>query len=152
MWKNGEWKVIGRLTNTNISQISETNVPLQLLLSLFRIIEPTSGTIYIDGVDITKIGLHDCKLLRYLQPLLSAYIFRIKYVPPSQLCPNHQISLRALLEKMSTQLERIQTRISGLPSNMYVTPTTLWFYSLTPLTVASQTIHRVSFWRTRRAC
>ncbi|KIP05505.1 hypothetical protein PHLGIDRAFT_128871 [Phlebiopsis gigantea 11061_1 CR5-6] len=29
-----------------------------LLLSLFRIIEPASGTIYIDGLDITKVGLH----------------------------------------------------------------------------------------------
>ncbi|CDO77661.1 hypothetical protein BN946_scf184969.g12 [Trametes cinnabarina] len=32
-----------------------------LLLSLFRIIEPASGTIYIDGVDITKVGLHDLR-------------------------------------------------------------------------------------------
>ncbi|KAL1943159.1 hypothetical protein VTO73DRAFT_4830 [Trametes versicolor] len=32
-----------------------------LLLSLFRIIEPASGTICIDGVDITKVGLHDLR-------------------------------------------------------------------------------------------
>ena len=129
MWENGKWKVIGRLTSANISQISGANVPLQLLLSLFRIIEPTSGTIYIDGVDITKIGLHDCKLLRYLQPPLFAHIPRIKYVPPSQLCPNRQTSLRVLSEKMLTQLGRIQMRISGLPSNTYVTPMTMILFA-----------------------
>ncbi|TFY68212.1 hypothetical protein EVJ58_g1149 [Rhodofomes roseus] len=32
-----------------------------LLLSLFRIIEPASGTIFIDGVDIAKVGLHDLR-------------------------------------------------------------------------------------------
>ena len=32
-----------------------------LTLALFRIIEPAGGKIYIDGVDISKIGLHDLR-------------------------------------------------------------------------------------------
>ncbi|KAF9048225.1 multidrug resistance-associated ABC transporter [Hymenopellis radicata] len=32
-----------------------------LLLALFRIIEPVEGAIFIDGIDITKIGLHDLR-------------------------------------------------------------------------------------------
>lgn len=32
-----------------------------LSMSLFRIIEPAEGTIRIDGIDITKIGLHDLR-------------------------------------------------------------------------------------------
>src|SRR4051812_47581132 len=32
-----------------------------LALSLFRILEPSQGTILIDGVDVTQIGLHDLR-------------------------------------------------------------------------------------------
>lgn len=28
-------------------------------MALFRILEPASGTIFIDGIDITSLGLHD---------------------------------------------------------------------------------------------
>jgi ABC-type multidrug transport system fused ATPase/permease subunit len=40
-----------------------------LLLSLFRIIEPASGTIVIDGMDVTRIGLHTRKYSNYLSRL-----------------------------------------------------------------------------------
>ncbi|KAJ2933863.1 hypothetical protein H1R20_g3220, partial [Candolleomyces eurysporus] len=39
-----------------------------LLLALFRIIEPASGTIFIDGVDITKIGLYDLRSIISIVP------------------------------------------------------------------------------------
>ena len=32
-----------------------------LTLALFRIIEPVSGSILIDSIDITKLGLHDLR-------------------------------------------------------------------------------------------
>ena len=32
-----------------------------LALSLFRLVEPASGTITVDGIDITAIGLHDLR-------------------------------------------------------------------------------------------
>ena len=40
----------------------------QLLLALFRILEPAEGTIFIDGVDITKIGLHDLRSAMTIVP------------------------------------------------------------------------------------
>jgi ATP-binding cassette subfamily C (CFTR/MRP) protein 1 len=40
----------------------------QLLLALFRILEPAEGTILIDGVDITKIGLHDLRSAMTIVP------------------------------------------------------------------------------------
>jgi ATP-binding cassette, subfamily C (CFTR/MRP), member 1 len=43
-----------------------------LLLAILRIIEPDSGWIFIDGIDISTIGLHDCR---------SASTSRV-YIPP----------------------------------------------------------------------
>ena len=40
----------------------------QLLLALFRILEPAEGTILIDRVDITKIGLHDLRSAMTIVP------------------------------------------------------------------------------------
>ncbi|KAF8631681.1 hypothetical protein AX15_002266 [Amanita polypyramis BW_CC] len=39
-----------------------------VLLALFRIIEPVSGTICIDGVDITKLGMHDLRSVVAIVP------------------------------------------------------------------------------------
>jgi ABC-type cobalamin/Fe3+-siderophores transport system ATPase subunit len=32
-----------------------------LMTALFRLVEPCSGTIYIDGIDVCRLGLHDVR-------------------------------------------------------------------------------------------
>ena len=47
---------------------SQADVGSSWLQALFRIIEPASGTIYIDGLDITDMGLHDLRSRLALVP------------------------------------------------------------------------------------
>ena len=42
-----------------------------LMMALFRIVEPTSGTIFIDGLDITEMGLFDLRSRLALVPQAS---------------------------------------------------------------------------------
>ncbi len=44
-----------------------------MCLSIFRIIEPASGTIYIDDVDITKLGLNCLRKTITIIPQVIAY-------------------------------------------------------------------------------
>ena len=47
---------------------SQADVGSFWVQALFRIIEPASGTIYIDGLDITDMGLHDLRSRLALVP------------------------------------------------------------------------------------
>ena len=51
-----------------VCKVGDANKSPQLLLALFRILEPAEGTILIDGVDITKIGLHDLRSAMTIVP------------------------------------------------------------------------------------
>lgn len=62
-----------------------------LTLSLFRIIESTHGCIEIDGVDISKIGLHDLRSVLTIIPQVSW----IKY----------SFSINAFFPKLSRSLQ-----------------------------------------------
>ena len=52
----------------HVCKVGDANKLPQLLLALFRILEPAEGTILIDGVDITKIGLHDLRSAMTIVP------------------------------------------------------------------------------------
>ena len=66
MWSNRCWEVICK--TRRICKVLITNRPSQLLLALFRILEPAEGTILIDNTDITKIGLHDLRSAMTIVP------------------------------------------------------------------------------------
>lgn len=51
-----------------------------LTLSLFRIIEATSGSIFIDGEDISKIGLHDLRRRITVIPQVAQSLLILFYI------------------------------------------------------------------------
>ena len=69
------WPNWSRKVDCEFSCACSVEVPIadqlsQLLLALFRILEPAEGTIFIDGVDITKIGLYDLRSAMTIVPQL----------------------------------------------------------------------------------
>jgi ABC-type transport system involved in Fe-S cluster assembly fused permease/ATPase subunit len=66
MWPHRCREVICKISR--VCKVGDANKSPQLLLALFRILEPAEGTILIDGVDITKIGLHDLRSAMTIVP------------------------------------------------------------------------------------
>lgn len=58
LWKNWSGKIFSSFKHLLTDRLL---MLFQLLLALFRIIEPSSGTIYIDGINIMDVGLHKRK-------------------------------------------------------------------------------------------
>ena len=48
-----------------------------MFLSLLRILEPSEGTIYIDDVDISKLGLDDLRRKLTIIPQVKQYILAV---------------------------------------------------------------------------
>jgi ATP-binding cassette subfamily C (CFTR/MRP) protein 1 len=68
LWPNRSRKVICEFSCACTVEVPIANRLPQLLLALFRILEPAEGTILIDGVDITKIGLYDLRSAMTIVP------------------------------------------------------------------------------------
>ncbi|XP_067859323.1 multidrug resistance-associated protein 1 [Heptranchias perlo] len=82
-------------------------------LGLFRIIEPAEGLIYIDGIDITKIGLHDLRnqiTIIPQDPVLFSGTLRMNLDPFDQ---HSDVDLWKALE-----LAHLKTFVSGLPNKL----------------------------------
>lgn len=61
-----------------------------LTLGLFRIIEAAEGHIFIDGVDIGQLGLHDLRSRITIIPQVSRQdtVLLLRPAQVSQFCPN----------------------------------------------------------------
>ncbi|XP_059510179.1 multidrug resistance-associated protein 1 isoform X2 [Stegostoma tigrinum] len=84
-----------------------------LALGLFRIIEAAEGHIYIDGIDIAKIGLHDLRFQITIipqDPVLFAGSLQMN------LDPFHQYSDADLWTAL--ELAHLKTFVSGLPDTL----------------------------------
>uniref|UniRef100_UPI00398E4C36 multidrug resistance-associated protein 1 n=1 Tax=Pristiophorus japonicus TaxID=55135 RepID=UPI00398E4C36 len=82
-------------------------------LGLFRIIEPAEGQIYIDGIDITKIGLHDLRFQITIipqDPVLFSGSLRMN------LDPFDQYSDADLWKAL--ELAHLKTFVTGLPDKL----------------------------------
>jgi len=85
------------------------------LLALFRILEATEGSIVIDGVDISEIGLRNCelKILGSVLSIKTNYFARVQCVVLFPLYHNPPIYSREPFERISTQWGHTRTWIFG---------------------------------------
>lgn len=84
-----------------------------LLLSLFRIIEPASGTIIIDGVDVSKIGLHARKSDYEYHAISQGLLYVVQFAPRSPSFPKARTCSRARYERTLTLLVSATMRTCG---------------------------------------
>jgi hypothetical protein len=68
LWPNWGRKVVCEFSCACSVEVPNADRLSQLLLALFRILEPAEGTILIDSVDITKIGLYDLRSAMTIVP------------------------------------------------------------------------------------
>ncbi len=67
------WFQIGIVGRTGAGKSS-------LTLSLFRIIEPAGGAITIDGINVSKLGLHDLRSKLTIIPQVKTLLIMITFV------------------------------------------------------------------------
>ncbi|CAN7993271.1 unnamed protein product [Ixodes pacificus] len=95
-----------------------------LMLSLFRIVEPAKGTIFIDGVDVTKIGLHDLRSKLTIIPQAIVCLFVVRTQDPILFSGTLRTNLDPFGEKSDTELwsalelSHLKTFVSGLDKGL----------------------------------